>query len=448
MSRWNASHGMRIFLTLWLGQSVSAIGTGLGSFALGVWVYQKTGSATRFAMMGFAAAITMLVLSPIAGSLADRWDRRRLLIFSDLGSGVTVFVMAAMFFTDRMQPWHVYPVVILMVGFSCFQGPALFSSISLLVPRDQLIRASGLYQTSRSIAQILGPLGAGMLVGRIGTSGVILIDCATFLFAFVTILLVRIPRPPRQEEVRRTPLGDLRHGWDYVRGLPGLVALLSLFAVTNFCMAMVQVLLTPLILSFATPVELGTVNSAGAVGVMMGGLVLTVWGGPRRRTLGVFVFLVVQALILFVGGIQPSIPLITLATCAFMFTVPMITACNQAILQSKVALDVQGRVFAVSGMIAGGSIPVAALVAGPLADRVFKPLLLAGGPLADTAVGRLLGVGPGRGVGLMFVCLGVSVLLAVCFAFLNPRLRQLETDVPDAVHPELEPDFSAPARNI
>jgi predicted MFS family arabinose efflux permease len=426
---------MRIFLTLWIGQFVSAIGTGLGSFALGVWIYEKTGSTTRFAMMGFVAAITMLLLSPIAGSLADRWDRRRLLILSDLGSGVTTLGMAALLFSGRMQPWHVYPIIVLMVSFLSFQGPALFSSITLLVPREQLVRASGLYQTSRSIAQIIGPLAAGMLVGRIGTSGVILIDCFTFLVAIVTILLVRIPSPPRLEEVRRSPWGDMRHGWDYVRSLPGLLALLGLYAVTNFCMGMVQVLLTPLILSFATPVELGTVNSAGAAGVLLGGLILTLWGGPRRRILGVFVFLVVQALILFVGGVQPSIPLITLATCAFMFTVPMATACNQALLQSKVSIDVQGRVFAVAGMIATGSVPLAALVAGPLADRLFGPLLLAGGPLADTAIGRLIGVGPGRGIGLMLVCLGLLVLLAVGFAFLNPRLQQLETAVPDAVDP-------------
>src|SRR5262249_49733012 len=157
---------------------------------------EKTGSATSFTMIGFTAAITMLLLSPIAGSLADRWDRRKLLLLSDLGSGVTTLAMAALLFTGRMQPWHVYPVVVLLVGFMALQGPALFSSISLLVPRSQLARASGMSQTSRAISQIIGPLVAGVLVGRIGYSGVILIDCSTFLFAVLTILLVRIPSPP------------------------------------------------------------------------------------------------------------------------------------------------------------------------------------------------------------------------------------------------------------
>jgi len=423
------AYGMRIFLTLWFGQFVSAFGTGLGSFALGVWIFEKTGSATSFAMIAFVAAVTMLLLSPLAGSLADRWDRRRLLLLSDLGSGVTTLAMAALLFTGRMQPWHVYPIVILMVGFTAFQGPALLSSVSLLVPRSQLARASGMTQSSRAVAQIIGPLIAGVLVGRIGYSGVILIDCGTFLFAVLTILLVRIPSPPRRQEVRRSTLGDLRHGWEYLRGLPGLVALLSLYAVTNFCMSIVQVLLTPLVLSFATPEDLGSVSSAGAAGVMLGGLTLSLWGGPRRKVLGIFIVLVAQALLLVAGGAQASVPLITLATFAFMFTVPVATACNQAILQSRVATDVQGRVFAVAGMITACSIPVASLIAGPLADRVFGPLLRAGGPLAGTAVSRLVGIGPGRGMGLMFICLGILVLLTVSFAFLNPRLWQLEAEV-------------------
>jgi MFS family permease len=125
---------MRAFLVLWIGQLVSAVGTGLGSFTLGVWVYEKTGSATSFALMAFTAGTTALLLSPLAGSLADRWDRRRLLMLSDLGSALTTLAMAALLFSGRMQPWHVYPVVALMVGFGVFQGPALLASISLLVP--------------------------------------------------------------------------------------------------------------------------------------------------------------------------------------------------------------------------------------------------------------------------------------------------------------------------
>jgi MFS transporter, DHA3 family, macrolide efflux protein len=437
---------MRAFLILWFGQLVSAIGSGLGSFALGVWIYEKTGSTTSYALMAFAASITGLLVAPLAGSLADRQDRRRVLLLGDLGAGLTTLVMAVLLFSGQMQPWHVYPIVILMVGFSSLQGPAFLSSISLLVPRHQLGRASGLTETARAASQIIGPLLAGILVGRIGYSGVILIDFVTFLFAMVTLLLIRIPNPPRQEEeVRGSPLGDLRYGWNYLRGLPGLFALFSLFAMTNFCMGMVQVLLTPLILSFSTPMELGYVNSAGAAGILVGGLTMSIWGGPRRRVMGILAVLALQSLILFLGGVQPSIPLIAAATFCFMLTLPIAVACNQAILQTKVAAGVQGRVFAVSGMISACSIPLATLAAGPLADRVFGPLLAPGGALAGTVVGRLVGVGDGRGVGLMLICLGALVFLTLGLASLNPRLRRLETEIPDAV--QSEADVPPPARS-
>jgi MFS family permease len=430
---------MRVFLVLWLGQLISAIGTGLGSFTLGVWVFKKTGSATSFAMMAFTAGLTVLVLSPVAGSLADRWDRRRLLILSDVGSALTTLTMAALLFSGRMQPWHVYPAVALMVGFGVFQGPALLASISLLVPKEQLARASGMTQSAQATAQIIGPLAAGILVGRIGYSGVVLIDCVTFLISLMTVVRVRFPSPPRREEEPwRSPLGDLRQGWSYLRGLPGLFALLRLYAMTNLLMGMVQVLLTPLILSFATPVALGTVNSAGAAGILLGGLALSLWGGPRRRVVGVLTALAAQALILFLGGLQPSIPLIAFASFAFMLTLPIASACSQTILQSKVAAGIQGRVFAVAGMITACSMPLAALTAGPLADRVFGPLLASGGALADTFVGRLIGTGPGRGVGLMLICVGVLALLTVGLASLNPRLRGLEAEIPDAVEPRPE----------
>jgi MFS transporter, DHA3 family, macrolide efflux protein len=434
--RRSSSYGMRLFLILWAGQSLSAVGTSLGSFALGVWIFEKTGSATQFAMMAFVAGVTLLIMTPVGGALADHWDRRKILILSDLGSGLMTFVMATLLFTGRLQPWHVYPIVAVMVAFMALQGPALLSSVSVLVPRDQFVRASGMTQTSRAVAQIIGPLVAGVLVGRIGYEGVILIDCLTFFIAMATILAVRIPNPPRTGSSNQgSRLSSLAFGWTYLRGMPGLFALLSLYAVTNFCTGMVEVLLTPLILSFATPLELGGVNSAGAGGLLLGGLALALWGGPRRRVIGILAILSVQAMILFLGGIQPSISLISLASFAFMFTLPFVNGFNQAILQSKVAPEVQGRVFAVAGMIAAASLPLASLIAGPLADRVFEPMLAPAGALAGT-VGQVIGVGDGRGVGFLFILLGGMVLVAVGLAALNPRLRRLESEIPDAPLPE------------
>ncbi len=429
-------HGMRTFLILWFGQSVSVLGSGLGSFALGVWVYQTTRSATQYAMISFVMGLALIVMNPVGGALADRRDRRQLMILANIGSGVMSLVMAALLLSGRLQPWHVYPIAFVMASCTAVQMPALFSSISLLVPRDQLARASGMSQTSRAAALIIGPLAAGVLVGTIGYGGVILIDCLSFFFAVATVLAVRIPNPPRSETSKRQSLpASFVFGWTYLRRLPGLFALISLFAATNFCMAMVQILLTPLVLSFAKPVALGTVDAVAAGGLLLGSIALTIWGGPRRRVVAILSCFAAQALILFLGGVKPSIPLIAAAAFAFMFTLPFINGWTQVILQSKVALDVQGRVFGVATMIALASVPLASLVAGPLADRVFEPMFLPGGALAGT-VGRLIGVGQGRGIGFLFVLLGALTLVVLGLASLNPRLRRLESEIPDALPEE------------
>jgi len=417
---------------------VSNLGTSLGSFSLGVWVYQKTGSTTPFAMIGMIAGIVVLVLAPISGTLADRWDRRKIMLFSNVGSAVMTVGLASLMLTGRLQLWQVYPFIIVMVGLGVIQGPALTASISFLVPRRHLTRAAGLTQVSHSTAAIVGPLAAGILVSAIGYYGVIYVDCATFLFAAATLLLVPIPNPPRAAEPSGGPrrfamFRDLGAGWVYLRERRGLFALLKMYALTNFCMGIVQVLLTPLILAFATPVDLGSVNSAGAGGALLGSLALSLWGGPRSRIWAIFAVLLFQGCLLFLGGVEPSISLIALATFGFMFTAPIIAGSNQAILQAKVAPEVQGRVFGMAAFIVACTAPLASGIAGPLVDRVFQPLLTPRGALAATFVGRLIGVGPGRGTGLLFVVLGVLVLIIVSIAFLNPRLRRLETELPDAV---------------
>jgi amino acid adenylation domain-containing protein len=430
------SYGMRTFLVLWIGRFISGMGTGLGSFSLGVWTFKQHASTTQFAMVGLAAMLTGMIVMPIAGSAADRFDRRKVIILSDICSSLVAFSMAFGLYTHHLQVWHVYPIAVLMTIFGTFQGPALMASISQLVPRRQLVRANSMSTMVGTVAGMVTPILAGVLVGWIGYHGVILIDFLTFLFGAATILWIRLPRPlasgAAQEGGRRSVLGDLRFGWDYLKTRSGLLALTLLFALTGFSAGIVQVLLYPLILGLGTPAALGTVTSAEGVGILAGSLLLTTWGGPQpnRRVWAIFWCMVLQGCLLFLGGAQPSIPLVAFALCLASFTAPIIGASNQTIWQSKIPLDVQGRLFGFRGLVGTAVAPVAYLLAGPLADRVFKPLLVPGGPLAGS-VGRVIGVGPGRGVGLLFIVLGVFMNLTVVVSYLNPRLRHVESELPD-----------------
>jgi hypothetical protein len=276
---------------------------------------------------------------------------------------------------------------------------------------------------------------AGALVVTIGRQGVLLIDFATYLVAVAALLVIRIPSPPVTAEgaASRGSLWDeARSGWSYIRERPGLLALLGLLAVTNVGTGMVQVLLGPMVLSFASPAVLGQVLTAAGCGALIGGLAMTVWGGPRRRVAGILGLLLLQGVILPFGGLRASALLIAAGAFVYMLTLPVLNGASQALWQIKVAPDLQGRVFAVRRMVAWSTLPLAFLVAGPLADHVFEPLLAPGGALAGS-VGQLIGTGKGRGMALMLIGIGLAIVLVVVVASRFPRLTRLETDLPDAL---------------
>lgn len=430
--------GIRSFLVIWLGQVVSSVGSRLTAFAVGVWIYQSTGSATTFSLMTLAHVLPGILLAPVAGVLVDRWDRRRTLMLSDAGSAACTAVLAYLVWSGGLQVWHVYLVVTVQAVFESIQTPAFSASVPLLVPKRHLGRAAGMKQVGSSTARIVSPLLAGMLLGSIGLHGVIVTDLATFGVAMATLLVARLPKPPPSADGsagRGRMLREAVGGWHYLRARPGLVSLLLLFACVNFAVGTLQVLIVPMVLSFASPEALGVVLSVASAGVLLGGLVMSVWGGPDRKILGIFVPIVVQALILFLSGLQPSVPLIGGAACVFLFCFPISAGSAMAIWQSKVPSDLLGRVFAIQKLVAWSSLPLAYLVAGPLADHVFEPLLAPGGALAGS-VGGVIGVGPGRGIALIFMVLGILVLGVLAIGFGNPRLRRLEEEIPDAIPAE------------
>jgi MFS family permease len=429
---------MTSFLVIWGGQVVSALGTSLTGFALGVWVYQHRGSATRFALIALVTTLPGILLSPLAGALVDRWDRRWAMIVSDAGAGCATLALALLFWRGRLELWHIYLLLTVGSMFGTLQWPAFSAATTQLVPKEQLGRAAGLTQTGSGAAELLAPVLAGALVVSLGLGGVMLIDFATFLVSVATLLSVRVGRPETSADgaaARGSLLREAVAGWSYIRRRPGLLSLLALLAATNLSLGMMQVLVAPMVLSFASAAVLGRVLSVAGLGMLAGGLVMSAWGGPARRVSGILAFLMLQGVTLVIGGLRPSAPLVAAAGFAFLFATPVILGCSQALWQSKVAPDLQGRVFAVRRMVAWSTLPLGYLVAGPLADRVFEPLLAASGPLAGS-VGQMIGVGKGRGVALLLMSLGLLVLITVAVFSRYPRLRRLESELPDAIAEE------------
>ena len=431
------------FLLTWLGQIVSLIGSGLTRFALGVWVYERTGSVSLFALILLFGALPGILVAPFAGTLVDRWDRRRVMILSDTGSALGILALLALFLTGRMEPWHVYAAVAVSSTMEAFQAPAYMAAITLLIPKRHYTRASGMVQFAHAVSNILAPLLGGILVVTIGIRGVLLVDLATFLFAVAMLLAVRFPGLPRRAAGTPRPsvAEDILEGWRYIAAKRGLLGLLLVFAANNLFSGMAQASFTPMILEFASPDVLGVIAGAGGAGMLAGSILMMTWGGPRRRVRGILGFGFLLGVFTLLTGLRPSPVLVGATTFGMFFTLPFIGGCDVAIWQAKTAPAMQGRVFATRRMVALSSVPLAYLVAGPLAERVFKPLLLPGGPLVES-LGPVFGVGPGRGLGLLFVAVGVAVMLVSSLSYLIPRIRDVEENLADAA---VQPSGADPA---
>jgi MFS transporter, DHA3 family, macrolide efflux protein len=426
---------MQIFIFIWIGQVVSLLGSSLTSFALGIWVYQHTKSVTLYALVLLSSALPPILFSPVIGALVDRWPRRWAMILSDSGAGLGALLLTLLLVAGKLEVWNVSVILAISSIFAAFQQPAYSAAITLLVPKESLDRANGMLQVGSAVSHIIAPVLGGVLLVTIKLEGVILLDFATFLFALIPLLLVKFPEAeivPAKRDKEISLLREAADGWTYIADRPGFLGLLIFLAISNFLVGVVVMLFTPLILSFSSPATLGIITSIGGFGALLSSVLMSIRGAPKQLILGVFSFEILSGLcILIVGGFN-SIPLITAAVFLFFIGSPIVSTCVQTIFQRKVAKDLQGRVFAMCQMVTGLSFPLALIIAGPLIDRVFEPLMASNGFLAGS-IGQIIGTGPGRGIGLMFIIMGAFTLLATIAAYQYPRLRLIEDEIPDAI---------------
>jgi len=437
------------FLWIWAGQVISIFGSNLSGFALGVWLYQVTGSASNFALVALCTVLPQLLVSPLSGALVDRYPRRWMMVLGDSGAALCTLAMAALFFSGPalVQPWQVFLVTALSSTFGALQSPAYLALVPGMIPEAQLGRANGLIQLGQGLAEILAPAVAGLLVAAIGVPGVLLIDLGTFVAAVSVLALVRAPESApettlhldayRHKELGRhaDPVGreaGLRSffngwwaGWKAIRAQPGLVGLLRFQMIFSFLWSLFGVLVSPMILGFSDVRGLGLILSVAGGGMLAGSLAMSVWSGPRRRLRGLLGFELASA-VAFVGiGLQPSLALVAGAAFLAHVTLAFVSGLNLSIWQSQVAPGVLGRVLGLRQAAVKGATLLAYLLAGGLADRVLEPLLLPGGGLVSS-LGAWIGVGPGRGIAALCVLIGLVKAVTVLAVYAAPGGRELD----------------------
>ena len=428
--------GMRGFTIIWFGQLISLLGTGMTRFALTIWAYQETGSATTLALVAFFSFGPVVLLSPVAGALVDRWNRKVVVMISDLAAGTTTILLLLLYTTGNLQIWHLYVMGALAGAFESFQFPAFSAAMTMMLRKEQYGRANGMMSVAEAASSIIAPLLAGLLLTIIGIGGVMTIDVITFVFAVTAVLITYIPQPEVTDvgrQARNSLWRESLFGFHYIWARPSLLGMQMMFFLANLFGGYSAVLLVPLILARTGNNELilGTVQSAFGIGGLVGGIALSVWGGPKTKVHGVLLGMVGNFLLgSLVLGIGQTLSFWLVGAFFTMFFIPVLNGSNQAIWQAKVAPDVQGRVFATRRLIAQITGPLAMLTAGPLADQLFEPAMQAGSRWAGL-FGWLVGVGPGAGMGLLFVITSLIGAFAALLGYTIPAVRNIETILPD-----------------
>lgn len=434
--RFSRPQGMAAFVLVWAGQILSLTGTAMASFALALWAWEVTGLATALALVTFFSFGPTVLLSPIAGALVDRSNRKLMLALTDLGAGVASLAILLLFTTGQLAIWHLYVAAACVGAFGAFQFPALSAAVTTMVPKAQYGRANGMLSLAESAAQVAGPLLAAFLIALLGISGVLVIDVVTFIIALALLVPIVVPQPDR------TPTGpagwgdlwrESLDGFRYILARPGLLAVQIVFLGTNLIGAFFFTLISPLVLARTGGDEatLGLVLGAAGLGGVVGGIVMSLWGGPRRRIWGVLLGMAGAMLFGQIPfGLVQTLPAWLVAAFAANVAIPILNGSNQALWQAKVPPELQGRVFATRRLIAQISLPISLLLVGPLADFVFEPAMQPGGALV-AVLGGLFGTGPGAGMAVMMSSAGVLGLAISLGGALVRVVRNVEADLPD-----------------
>ncbi|MYH49008.1 MAG: MFS transporter [Gammaproteobacteria bacterium] len=430
----------RAFFALAGGQLVSTLGSGMTRFGLGLWVLDQTGDAAAYTTMLFAAVLPLGIASLLVGPLVDRWNRRWTMIAANAAASAPTLVVALLYFADGLEVWHLYVALVVNGVASAFILPALDASTPMLMPKEQLGRAAGITQMLQSIEIIVAPILAVPLYLGLGLGSVFLVDFATFGVAIAALLLSIIPQPARVlEEAGASLWSEFRFGVAYLRERPPFVYLMGFVTASMLFMPGIgYALATPLALSFSDEAGAAIIMTAFGVGSLVSGMFLATWGGPKRRMNGIIGATVLAGIGGVVTGLSESLAItaagIFVIGASFVFAIGL----NRVIWQVKAAPEVLGRMFSLRVMLGVCAQSLGIVVAGPLAEGVFEPLMEAGGALAGS-VGPIIGVGDGRGMGLMYIIAGLALIaLAVGSLIVRPIWR-LEDALPDQT-PEVEPE--------
>ncbi len=435
-------NGMRGFFTIWLGQVVSGIASGITAVALPIWIFSITESGAAVGLLEFFFFGAYLVAAPFAGIIIDRNDRKQMMLVYDFLSLAGLVVLLVLESSQALEVWHLYVSAVLQGVGSAFQSPSYAAAITTMVSKKNYVRANSLVSLLYDIPGIFGPILAGVMYLILGLRGILAINLLAFVISIGALLFVEVPDPPKTAEGQLSHnkfFNEAFYGIKYIFRRPNLLGLQLIFLTGNLFsgIALSTAVLYPMILlrTGNDTQILGTVQSAGALASVLGGVFLTAWGGIKRPARAIILGWTISSLFgMSLLGIGQALWIWLIAVLVDAVFDPIVNVSMDSFLQAKVPPDLQGRVFSASDFLAQVMIPFSPLLAGYFGDRILEPAMSTGGTLANM-FGWLVGTGPGSGFGLLIVLCGLGGTFIGLAGYLIPSIRRIDILFPDFQRP-------------
>lgn len=416
------------FLILWSGEFISAIGSGLTSFGLGVYVFQQTGRASSMALVSLLAFMPSLLLSAVAGVLADRYDRRLLMVLGDGLSGLGLAFILMCILRGQAQLWQICVGVTISSVFSSLLDPAYKATITDLLNEEQYTKASGLVQVAGSAKYLISPIIAGFLLTISDIRLLLIIDICTLLVTVATTLVVRSGLASKKWEQTKSFMQDFKDGWSAISENRGVLVLVIITSAITFFLGFIQVLSTPLILAFSTSSALGIVETIAASGMLVTSVIIGILSIHRGYVKLLSTSLLCAGICMMMFGLRENVVLICISGFLFFAMLPFANTSLDFLIRTNIQNSVQGRAWGLISVISQLGYVVAYAISGLLADYIFTPLLLKGGAIAQS-VGKIIGTGSGRGTGLLIMIAGMLLCVTSVILYQIKAVRCLEKEV-------------------
>lgn len=416
------------YIVLWLSQSISQLGSSMTAFALVLWVYEQTHSALSVSLISFCNYVPYILTSIFIGSFIDSHRKKSVMLVADSIPAMTSLFTLGFLIAGNLAVWHIY-IVNMIVGVStAFQQPASSVAIAKIVPKNKLSNVSGMNSFSGNLVIVFSPMLAAVFFSVGDLPLILLFDLFSFAVAFCVLLfLIRIPERLTKGKFK-SPFAEIMFGFHFLKTEKGILYIMFTMAVINFFSRLTyENILSPMILARSSEnnIVLGIVNACMGIGGIVGGLLVSMKRESRKKASVIYVSAALSFLLGdLVMAVGRNVFFWSFAALAASLPLPFIMAGQNLILYKKIPENIQGRVFAIRNAVQYSTIPFGILLGGYLSDYVFEPFMRSNSDIV-TLLGKIVGIGTGSGMAVMFLCTGICGFVMSIFSLFCKEIQKL-----------------------